>query len=543
LLTPIYCRVYKQAAMEKPNPSLIKYTLDNASKQSDFKIYLGFTAATLVFGVIPYYIINFCEDNDVNNQVSISIINYYFLATIIHAVVDYFHSIYSTRLATAIRKQFYFENYSRYSNLSYSSKAGFSSTDFMRSLNENGWSIANLAVYKFKAVLESLVSVCGIFITFYSKNMIPHLSVLIIFNIIVYLLIKKKMYLILRTSQKKARELNMKCNSLTENDLLMFEVDEVSVETMVNYSDRNMQNSNVVDRDWYKIALINDLSGCMTLYGFMMFSSSYYDIITIFGTIGKFTSVINSMSACKNQYDREAQNYITYVKLWDDKTFKESPDSIKKLAKKISITDVNIAMKNGNLTMDGTLNLYRGNKILIKGKSGQGKTTFINALFGKVNGVKLEEDINLKDSKHQIVEFTQIQSFPTKNITIRELFRNEVDDSVIKKCLQIACSDDWIDDNIGSYDADIKGRHSGGQKNRLLIATKIYKVMSIKSGILMLDEPEVGSDPEVAYQIITNIIAEFPNTILFVISHLEKLADVFEWDRILQVENGVIKLI
>jgi ABC-type transport system involved in cytochrome bd biosynthesis fused ATPase/permease subunit len=57
---------------------------------------------------------------------------------------------------------------------------------------------------------------------------------------------------------------------------------------------------------------------------------------------------------------------------------------------------------------------------------------------------------------------------------------------------------------------------------------------------LILDEPEQGSDPEIAYNIIDNIFKKFPEKMIIVISHLELIHIKYKWDnkfRIKKVNN------
>ena len=58
--------------------------------------------------------------------------------------------------------------------------------------------------------------------------------------------------------------------------------------------------------------------------------------------------------------------------------------------------------------------------------------------------------------------------------------------------------------------------------------------------ILILDEPEQGSDADVGYKIIGNIMSKFPDVTIIVISHLEQIQDKYHWDQWFNVEDGVV---
>jgi ABC-type multidrug transport system ATPase subunit len=64
--------------------------------------------------------------------------------------------------------------------------------------------------------------------------------------------------------------------------------------------------------------------------------------------------------------------------------------------------------------------------------------------------------------------------------------------------------------------------------------------------VLILDEPEQGCDPDVAVNIISNILTLFENNTIFMISHIcdcqiEKLN--YNWTLKINVDDGVLSII
>jgi ABC-type ATPase involved in cell division len=102
-------------------------------------------------------------------------------------------------------------------------------------------------------------------------------------------------------------------------------------------------------------------------------------------------------------------------------------------------------------------------------------------------------------------------------------------------------------DICNPFDVQIKQRHSGGEKSRLMIAILVYRLIRLiqedegKHRMFVLDEPEQGIDPPMAYEILNAIKKRFPSTTIFVISHLEKIHKI-GWDNVLFVEKGEISL-
>lgn len=127
-------------------------------------------------------------------------------------------------------------------------------------------------------------------------------------------------------------------------------------------------------------------------------------------------------------------------------------------------------------------------------KAGGGKSTFINGILGKIDGIEFKEGRIKKD---QYIEFYQSikEKMPTSNITLNELFEldnydklNELE--LILECFKICKIDDWFNKDIRSFETEIKEKISGGQKIRLALVTRLFKLLKNKNiNILILDEP------------------------------------------------------
>jgi DNA repair exonuclease SbcCD ATPase subunit len=102
---------------------------------------------------------------------------------------------------------------------------------------------------------------------------------------------------------------------------------------------------------------------------------------------------------------------------------------------------------------------------------------------------------------------------------------------------------DKLKDN--PLDQEINERHSGGEKTRLILATRVYRMKKLlkqnRNRVLILDEPEQGSDPPLAYTILDRIKDEFPNLTIIVVSHLERIHEKEWWDKQLSVEDGIVR--
>jgi ABC-type transport system involved in cytochrome bd biosynthesis fused ATPase/permease subunit len=254
------------------------------------------------------------------------------------------------------------------------------------------------------------------------------------------------------------------------------------------------------------------------------------------------------------------------------------------------------------MTISDEMSFKNGDRILITGPSSAGKSTFIDALTGMIIGMTLKDAIDPRSIHHHFVKFYQNikETVRTSKTTTRDLFKNEMNDAVIYQFLRIVDMEDWVkkltepkkykknypdwtvfgflfnwltklpyipfmislydkwfkseikkNDDIemglddphvpnNNLDIEINERHSGGQKTRLVLATKLYRLYKSNAAGLILDEPEQGTDPWMAYEIIKRIHTSLPDKLIIIISHLEKIGE-FDWFNVkLRVNNGIV---
>ena len=137
----------------------------------------------------------------------------------------------------------------------------------------------------------------------------------------------------------------------------------------------------------------------------------------------------------------------------------------------------------------------------------------------------------------------------TSKISLSELFLindgDNLNEEIMKRCCELCFIWDWAKEK--DVNVTIKNEISGGQKSRLLIAVKLYQMIVMKKRILILDEPEQGSDPDVAYGMLKNIVKGFPDITIFIICHLENIHIEqrcgFKFDKVFKVGDGLIKQI
>ena len=461
-------------------------------------------------------------------------------------------------ISIVIKKNFIKKALEQYNRLSFDSKNKVSVDIFYLKMNSACDSIATMISWGFPTLMNLIGAFLQCILIFYYKKLIFILYFIIVINVIVYykyIQIRQQKYY---SDTKITREKVDRIKSNLHLSLPLFAQGEKTsnfildqiIDIELKWIDTN--------KLWNHIMLITKIvNKCGIVLISIRFNGSVASYMLLIRVIGNFNSAISSLSSFLNQNNRHETDFNSYQLLFSNIVYKDKP--INKQLNSLNIIDCKISHGGFNMRFDtGGLLINIGDKILIKGRSGHGKSTFINALMGKIDGLILDK-YQLENYSHVFVEFYQNirEKLPTSAISIRELFENEPNNSLIMKCLNTCFPDDDItkilynislaqNNNkiIDSLDIDINERLSGGEKTRLALATRIYQMLVKQNkSILILDEPEQGSDPEVAIQIINNIFELFKDKTIIMISHicdcnLNKLN--IKWNKKININEGVI---
>lgn len=230
------------------------------------------------------------------------------------------------------------------------------------------------------------------------------------------------------------------------------------------------------------------------------------------------------------------ENMIFQLKKLDSKEFENEKEKIKEITfnKKIEFNNISFSYtgneKNNMLFENLNVEIYKGDKIGIKGQTGTGKSTFIDLLSGLLkpnNGSILSDDTpieeNLDNWRKKISYVPQFSYFIedtiNNNITF---FDNKKDikflDQIIEDC-GLKKFIDTLGEGKDTFIGERGTQISGGQKQRIALARALYR----KPEILILDESVSALDSNTANKIIKNIIDNSKITIIFISHNDESL--------------------
>jgi energy-coupling factor transporter ATP-binding protein EcfA2 len=244
-------------------------------------------------------------------------------------------------------------------------------------------------------------------------------------------------------------------------------------------------------------------------------------------------------------------DYDAFVSFWPDTDGRDDPHPMLP-SDILNITDVDIRRGDFHLRLADLMPIpfFQGAKILIQGGTGSGKSTLIDGITGKTPGVTMSFGAPENYYHCTVDMFQGIRSkLPSSGVTIRDFFSEEPSDAVIMEHLAVTFMPDelvrWLallgTDNANPFDSNLNERLSGGQKSRLILATRSY--MAEGKNIIVLDEPEQGSDGPVIVSVLNRFIAKHRLKTVVMITHmcqcqLDQLQ--VHWDASLYVQAGVV---
>lgn len=206
-----------------------------------------------------------------------------------------------------------------------------------------------------------------------------------------------------------------------------------------------------------------------------------------------------------------------------------------------SLKHAKYKVKDKEILKDITFDIYKGERLLILGENGCGKTTLIR-LIAKLNKLSLGEMTQYLDKKLKQKKKGNKKWFKKVGIIYQnpdyQLFM-----PTVKKEIEFQAISKEYANKIGELFniKNIWNRHpqslSEGQKRRVSIAA----VCATKPEVLLLDEPTVGQDYEGLKNLveILNKLHKETNNTMITITHDIRCAEALS-DRVILIENGII---
>lgn len=212
---------------------------------------------------------------------------------------------------------------------------------------------------------------------------------------------------------------------------------------------------------------------------------------------------------------------------------------------KIELKDVSFSYLNRQIKIIKNLNfvIYKGEKVGVKGKTGAGKSTFIDLFMGMLRPTSGEifiDDVRVSGSVvsnfHNLIGYVPQDLFLFDG-NIYENIASKINLTALEKsnaivACKLACIHDEIISFSSGYDTEVGERGlklSGGQRQRLAIARAVYK----KPEILILDEATSALDENTEAKVMNNIVNINNGVTILMVAH--RISTLKNCDRILEI--------
>ena len=265
-----------------------------------------------------------------------------------------------------------------------------------------------------------------------------------------------------------------------------------------------------------------------------MYGTISFDALNALRVIIKVSNNLRYLSNFFSSLSDNKDHWSKFTEFWKENEENLLCDPVKQDFPEHGLTVANVDYERNTYTLkcNKVINLSPGSVFKLKGETAAGKSTFCDLIQGKdvlnddsVSGLTFSEG-NVRNFTHHICECSQECSGRVKwdISTLRQHFAGEEDDELIYYFCMIVCIDIKVRE-LG-LDIEIDKRVSGGEQQRITLASNLHFAHVNKSRIIIFDEPEKGLGA-LAEQVINNIIKmeENKNNVLIISTHDPRLSD------------------
>ena len=274
-----------------------------------------------------------------------------------------------------------------------------------------------------------------------------------------------------------------------------------------------------------------------------------YLAILAFGA-QKSLPLINSIYNYSVNFRGATPNVIGFLNILDsgqNKIVENNHYETLDFNKSILLKDISYCYDKGlpNILNSISLEINRGDKIVIKGETGSGKSTLTNIISGLlkptkgkilIDGVEITKKNEINWQKNISIVPQSIflnDASISENIAIAEHL-NEIDLDRVKKSAKLAYIDRFIENLPNKYNEEVGERGvrlSGGQRQRIGIARALYR----NSKLIILDEPTNALDADTENLLMNSITNLRGDITVIMISHSNSSLSFF--DKVIDLDN------
>ncbi len=491
---------------------------------------------------------------------------YYFMATqgdlastkyytaidlVIMCIKSFLIADYMKHITANINQQFTKQEVIKYSKLTFHSRNTRSAELFWNKLSE----IDSIFRDGYNVFVVTTITVCtnlGIGIsTFWQKQLIGQFIGLSIIWLLIYRYAIGPYETRHKALRKKLRNINSYVFSKLHINLLPFQYKERAPEYIYGLDKLTSDNMVTISKSHkFKASVTEIMSYLLTSIICIFGSETSAEFLVLCVVSNKFMRIVHDINEFITDTRDMITEYDTYQEFWSGAQYVEDLAMLE-LRPTLRVEWVDIHKGGYHVKMSATepgFRIGQGSRILIQGPTGGGKTTLVDGIIGKLEGVEFNEG-QPGNYYHTVADmFQNIREMISVDISIRDYFKEEPNDDLIMECLELTFdlseiqniinslsnklndpTTKWLYDfyaeqaptrRITALDVRLDDILSGGQKSRLCLASRCYELIRFNKQMLVMDEPEQGSDSETAIRVLNRIFARFPDIAIICVSHM-----------------------
>ena len=214
-----------------------------------------------------------------------------------------------------------------------------------------------------------------------------------------------------------------------------------------------------------------------------------------------------------------------------------------KIKGNIVFDNVYFKYSNNDILNNINFNINQGEKVLVIGSSGNGKSTILK-LINKYYNIERNKifidnidinDFSLGDIRSNITYVPQEEKIFTDTIRNNIMIGSALSQSEFIKICNLVSIDEIVKDNMLGYDMLLEeggANISGGQRQRIALA----RALARNSKIIMIDEGLSQMDINLERKILKNIFNKYKSSTIIIVSH--RLDNMDLYDKVIRVEKG-----
>jgi ATP-binding cassette subfamily B protein len=213
---------------------------------------------------------------------------------------------------------------------------------------------------------------------------------------------------------------------------------------------------------------------------------------------------------------------------------------------KIVANDISFSYEEDSVLSGASLTVNRGDFVMIKGRSGIGKSTFLKLLLGvyqlkegNINAEANGKTCEISEQTRSLFSYVPQQNLLFSGTVLENVtfISGKVDDEKLKQALDVSCVSDFIDDLPDGINTKVGENGLGlseGQIQRIAIARALLN----PAPVLLLDESTSALDGNTERKLLSNLKTLGDVTVI-IVSHKNAAKEIC--NRIIKIENKKFK--